>query len=181
MTSEAVAVVTREAGAVEAAHRVGAVSEDVAGTVLALILVRKVASLASEAVVTVTQAVEADAVHASAHLRMAMICASGSVTHGHERRSEMERRGKGSLDLSIEKTGRRDQHAGRRERGDRVTSSIDADDDDEMTMTAGAATFGSRQLIIISSRFLVCRHVMSIHIERRDCISLSLTFLLLLS
>lgn len=73
VTVEAVAFVAREAGAVEAAHGVGAVREHVAWPVLALVLVWHLAALASVAVVAVAQVFQAGAVAAPRHLGMAVI------------------------------------------------------------------------------------------------------------
>lgn len=70
---EAVALVAREAGAVEAAHGVGAVGEHVARPVLALVLVGHLASLAAVAVVAVAQVVQAGAISAPGHLRVAVV------------------------------------------------------------------------------------------------------------
>jgi hypothetical protein len=58
----AIAGVALSAGAEVAAEGVGAVGEDVAGSVLALVVVRHVATLASVAIVTVALAVQAGAV-----------------------------------------------------------------------------------------------------------------------
>lgn len=70
---EAVALVAREAGAVEAAHGVRAVGEHIARPVLALVLVGHLASFAPVAVVAVAQVVQAGAVAAPGHLRVAVV------------------------------------------------------------------------------------------------------------
>lgn len=70
---EAVPLVAGKTGTVEAAHGVGAVGEHVARPVLALVLVWHFAALASVAIVTVAQVVQAGAVRTTGHLGMAVI------------------------------------------------------------------------------------------------------------
>lgn len=73
MTCESVAVITRKTGTIVAAHRVGAVSEHIARPVFALVLVWKITSFASEAVVAIAKVVQTDAIGAFWHLWMAVI------------------------------------------------------------------------------------------------------------
>lgn len=70
---EAVSLVTGEAGAVEAAHGVRTVGKHVARPILALVLVWHLTTLASVAVVAVTQVVKAGTVCTPGHLGMAVI------------------------------------------------------------------------------------------------------------
>lgn len=73
VTIEAVALVARKTGTVEAAHGVGAVRKHVARSVLALVLVWHLAAFAAVAVVAVTQVVQAGTVTTPRHLWMAVI------------------------------------------------------------------------------------------------------------
>lgn len=73
MTCESVSIITRKTGAVEAAHCVGTVSEDVAWSVFALIFVWEVTSFPPKSVVAVTQSIKADSVAALWHLGVAVV------------------------------------------------------------------------------------------------------------
>ena len=73
LTIEAIAGVAFSAGAEEAAEGVGAVGEDVAGPVLALVVVRHVTAFAAVPVVAVTLTVQTGAVLALAPCRITTI------------------------------------------------------------------------------------------------------------
>ena len=73
LTIEAVAGVALSAGAEEAAEGVGAVGEDVAGPVLALVVVRHVTAFAAVPVVAVTLTVQTGAVLTLAPCRVTTI------------------------------------------------------------------------------------------------------------
>lgn len=77
MAWEAIAVITGKAWTIETAHGIGAMSKHVAWSVLAFVLVWKVATFATEAVIAIAKVVQTHTVKTFWHLWMAVICGRG--------------------------------------------------------------------------------------------------------